>query len=201
MSGAGERALVRGEQVWLRAFEREDLAAYQAAITDVEVALHAGYISVAGSDGVADWYENRVRPRHGKDEWFFVISPLGSREFTGSCWLWNFDSRLGGAELSIFVADPERWGAGLGTDAVKATLDFAFGFIDLLERVWLTTDADNRRAQRAFEKAGFRTDGRVRRHVRRRGQWIDSVLMSVLREEWEALTRPRSWELGQVAPR
>ena len=192
--------MVRGERVWLRGFEREDLTAYQAAITDADVAFHAGYISVAGSDGVADWYESRVRPRHGKDEWYFVISPLGSREFAGSCWLWSFDSRLGGAEFSIFIADPGRWGTGLGTDAVNATLDFAFGFVDRLERVWLTTDADNRRAQRAFEKAGFRTDGLVRRHLRRRGQWVDSVLMSVLREEWEALTRPRSWELSQIPP-
>lgn len=93
----------------------------------------------------------RVRASHGRDAYFFVVSPLASDEFAGTVWLWNLDSRLGGVELSVFLAGPERWGRGLGTDALNAALDFGFGFTDV-ERIWLATDASNVRAQRAFER-------------------------------------------------
>jgi RimJ/RimL family protein N-acetyltransferase len=187
----GEGAHVRGEHVWLRAFERSDLEPYRAAANHADTAA-AGYNLPLGSEDVAAWYEEKVK-RHGTEEYYFVISPLGSDEFLGTAWLWNFDSRLGGAEFSIFLADPKRRGAGLGTDAINAALDFGFGSLEL-EKVWLTTDVDNEPAKRAFEKGGFKVDGVLRHHRVRHGVWIDAVLMSILREDWEALVRPRSWD-------
>jgi RimJ/RimL family protein N-acetyltransferase len=37
-------------------------------------------------------------------------------------------------------------------------------------------------------------DGVLRRHRVRRGVWVDAALMSILRDDWEALDRPRSWD-------
>jgi hypothetical protein len=35
----------------------------------------------------------------------------------------------------------------------------------------------------------------VIRHITRvNGEWIDAVMMSILRAEWEALDRKRSWD-------
>jgi RimJ/RimL family protein N-acetyltransferase len=187
----GARAIVRGERVWLRPFEPADLDAYHHFINDVDVAFWAGYGSPESRDSVESWYEKYVKDKHGSS--FFVICPLGSDEFIGTVWIWESDSRLGGLELSIFVGEPDRWGSGIGTDAMNAALDAAFGF-RRTDRVWLLTSADNARAQRAFEKVGFVREGMLRQQHRVRGKPGDTVLMAILRDEWEQLDRPRSWD-------
>ena len=111
-------------------------------------------------------------------------------------WLWGKGSRLDGLELSVFITAEAGLGQGIGTDAINAALDFIFGSYET-ERVWLTTETANARAQRAFEKAGFRRDGTIRHHFRREGEWCDSALMAITRGDWEALDRPRSWDLHE----
>jgi len=49
----------------------------------------------------------------------------------------------------------------------------------------LTTDADNLRGIRCFQKCGFVREGLLRAHRLRRGQPVNAVTMAVLREEWE----------------
>jgi RimJ/RimL family protein N-acetyltransferase len=191
-AGTDSPQRIRGQRVWLRAIERSDLPAYREAVNSVEVGSWAGFPFPMGPETTERWYEH-VREHHGRDEYFFAISPLGSDEFLGSVWLWSAGSRLDGLELSVFVTEEAGLGTGLGTDAIAAGLDFIFGSYDV-ERVWLTTEAENLRAQRSFEKAGFRSDGTIRHHFRREGRWRDSVLMAILREDWEALERPRSWD-------
>jgi RimJ/RimL family protein N-acetyltransferase len=114
-----------------------------------------------------NWYENSVRDGHGKTGLWFVISPLGGSEFLGTSWLWNRDARLHGpasAELSIYIGDPGRWGSGIGTAAVNATVDARFGSWPF-GKIWLFTSAENERSQRAFAKAGFALDGRLRQQI------------------------------------
>ena len=113
-------------------------------------------------------------------------------------WLRSKGGRLDGLELSVVVTEEAGLGNGIGSDAVDAALDFIFGSYET-ERVWLTTEVDNVRAVRAFEKSGFRVDGTVRHHFRRGGTWRDSALRAIVRGEWEALERPRSWELAAPA--
>jgi RimJ/RimL family protein N-acetyltransferase len=184
---------LRGRQVWLRAFEAADLPAYREAVNSVVVGTWAGFPWPHSEASIERWFSD-VRQRHGHGEYWFAISPLGSDAFLGTVWLWNKGSRLDGLELSILVTAEAGLGRGIGSDAVNAALDFIFGSYEV-ERVWLTTEAANERAQRAFEKAGFRRDGTVRHHFRREGQWRDSALMAILRQDWQALERPRSWDL------
>ena len=188
----GSDARLRGRSVWLRALEEKDLPAYKRAVNSVEVGSWAGYPWPQSDASVERWLAD-VRDRHGEGEYWFAVSPLGSDEFIGTVWLWSKGSRLDGLELSVFVTDEAGLSQGLGTDAIEVALDFIFGSYET-ERVWLTTDLENERARRAFEKAGFRVDGTIRHHFRRGGEWRDSLLMAIVREDWEVLERPRSWE-------
>jgi RimJ/RimL family protein N-acetyltransferase len=191
-------ARLRGQRVWLRAIEATDLEAYRAAVNSVEVGTWAGFPWPHSEASIERWFSD-VSERHGHGEYWFAISPLGSEAFLGSVWLWNKGSRLDGLELSILVTAEAGLGRGIGSDAVNAALDFIFGSYDV-ERVWLTTEASNERAQRAFEKAGFRREGTVRHHFRREGEWRDSALMAIIRQDWASLERPRSWDLLEPRP-
>ncbi len=170
-----------------------DLEPYRRAVNSIEVGTWAGFPYPHSKDSSQRWFEG-VKAQHGQGEYWFAISPLGSDEFIGTVWLWNKGSRLDGLELSVLVTADAGLGRGIGTDAIGAALDFIFGSYEV-ERVWLTTEMSNLRAQRAFERAGFRHDGIIRHHFRREGEWRDSALMAIVRDDWEALDRPRSWAL------
>jgi len=187
-------ARIRGRSVWLRALEATDLPAYKRAVNSVEVGSWAGYPWPHSDQSIDRWYED-VRQRHGHGEYWFAVSPLDSDEFIGTVWLWSKGDRLDGLELSAFVTEEAGLGQGLGSDAIDAALDFIFGSYEV-ERVWLTTESENERARRAFEKCGLQVDGTIRHHFRREGRWRDSLLMAITRDDWEALDRPRSWDLA-----
>ncbi len=63
-----------------------------------------------------------------------------------------------------------------------------------LETIWLDVFTDNEPAKRSYEKAGFSVEGVLRNSYYRVGRFRDAHRMSLLRSEWEALPRPKSWE-------
>ena len=96
---------------------------------------------------------------------------------------WN--NRVGG--LAIGLGDARYWGKGYGSDAVHVIL--RYGFLELnLHRVSLNVFEYNPRAVRAYEKAGFKHEGRVRQELQRGGRRWDVLYMGILRREWLALS-------------
>jgi ribosomal-protein-alanine N-acetyltransferase len=80
----------------------------------------------------------------------------------GNAMYYNIDTIRREAEIGITIGERDYWGRGYGTDAVRALIRLivqATGF----RRIYLKTLDWNVRAQRSFEKAGFRICGRSRR--------------------------------------
>ena len=80
----------------------------------------------------------------------------------GNVMYYNIDTIRREAELGITIGERGSWGQGLGRDAILTLVRHvlrATGF----RRVYLKTLDWNVRAQRAFERAGFRMCGRMRR--------------------------------------
>jgi RimJ/RimL family protein N-acetyltransferase len=88
----------------------------------------------------------------------------------------------GRAELSILIGERGYWSRGLGADAIRCLVGFAFAELGL-RRVTLITDADNVRGVRCYENCGFRHEGVLRAHRLRHGAPIDMLAMAVLRGE------------------
>jgi RimJ/RimL family protein N-acetyltransferase len=55
-----------------------------------------------------------------------------------------------------------------------------------LNRACLRVYAENLRAKRAYEKAGFVEEGRLREAVYKHGKYDDVIMMSILHSEWKA---------------
>lgn len=182
----------RGERVYLRPLEPEDADRISAWYDDDRVRRLMG-----------DPPMSHARRRHRYDEavkadaddaYRFVICDLQDDTPLGRLDVFDIDRQNGNCAFGITLGEPDRWGQGLGTDAVNAVVDFAFGELRM-ERVWLDTDADNRRAQAAYRKAGFREEGRLRHAWFQDGSYTDDIRMALLRDEWLALPRRKSWEL------
>ena len=74
-------------------------------------------------------------------------------------------------------------GQGLGERAWRAFLEFAFKTFDF-HKISLEVLSINQRALNLYVKLGFMEEGVKRHDIRRAGKWIDSIVMSMLREEF-----------------
>ena len=100
----------------------------------------------------------------------------------GSVMFYDIDLNSRQAELGIMIGDKDYWGQGYGTESVDILLDHMFGEYPF-DRVYLHTLTWNYRAQRSFQKSGFKNV----RSVRKGG--YDFILMEIWRVEWEGLRR------------
>ena len=190
--------------MWLRPIEPTDaerLATWRSrAEVNVSTPVRAPISQVAAETETA-----RATASQGVDGYRFVICTRADDTPIGTVALERLDLVNGSASFDISIGVPEAWGHGYGTDALNAIMDFGFGELRL-HRIWLLVYAFNERARRSYERAGFHLEGTFRDGVFRRGAWHDVHEMAILRDEWEAQERPRSWSLdvpgeGDVAGR
>ena len=73
----------------------------------------------------------------------------------------------------------EYIGRGYGTDAMRVIVSYGFREMGL-HRIQLGVAPFNPAGIRAYEKAGFVEEGRLRESVLHDGRWYDEVLMSIL---------------------
>jgi len=183
-----DRPLLRGERVWLRPLEPRDMPAYVAAINDTEVGGIAGYRWPQTVEEATAWLERHAEKSHSGGAFFFAVCELGDDRFIGTTWLKDVNMSSQMAELAIFM-DRDHIGSGWGADAQRALLNFAFTNVGL-QRVYLTVFTANERAIRSYEKLGFQREGLMRRSWRGIRGLEDSLLMAILKEEWEAQNQP-----------
>jgi diamine N-acetyltransferase len=184
--------VVRGERVYLRAAERSDIPTFVRWFNDAET-LSFVLMRAPMSEAMEEQWFERMLETQGKERFLFVICRLNDGQPVGNCGLFDIDYVNGSAGIGITIGEKALWGQGLGTDAMFALLDFGFGQLRL-ERLWLEVYDFNSRARRSYEKCGFVLEGTERHAVYKGGKFLDVQLMSVLRDEWAAQGRKRSWE-------
>ncbi len=90
------------------------------------------------------------------------------------------------AQMGVMIGEQDYWGSGYGTDAIITLLKF--GFHDMnLNRIWLHAFEFNDRAYACYLKCGFQEEGRLRQHYYTEGRYWDSIVMAILRNEFDAL--------------
>jgi len=187
--------LIRGEKVFLRPPERSDLSTFVRWFADADMSSLLGNRAPFSEAGEEQWF-NRMTENQGKDGYNFVMCRLEDGMPFGTISLMRIDRDNGGAGVGIAIGEKSLWGHGYGTDAMRALIDFGFGEVRL-ERIWLDVYDFNERARRSYEKAGFVVEG-VQRHAHfSEGKYRDVLLMSILRDEWQAQDRKRTWDYRQ----
>jgi RimJ/RimL family protein N-acetyltransferase len=171
-----------GELVELRPVTEDDYPALQVAMDDPEVTRFTASRGEIGEEAARKWYRTRGEQTDRLD---LAIVDRASGEVVGEAVLNDWSPEDESCNFRILIG-PAGQGRGLGTEATR--LIVGYGIEELgLHRIDLGVYAFNPRAQRAYEKAGFVTEGVKRDALRWDGEWIDEIMMSVLAPEWKAL--------------
>lgn len=86
------------------------------------------------------------------------------------------------AKLGYAIA-ADYWGRGYATDAARTLVDFGFRELKL-HRISAAMGPDNTASIVIAHRLGMTYEGRIRDHVYTNGQWRDSLLYSILFDEW-----------------
>jgi RimJ/RimL family protein N-acetyltransferase len=135
--------------------------------------IRAWLAGLAGQHDRADWAVIRLADDQHPEEHH------RKERYLGEVVLNDLDPDNESVGFRIALAPAEVLGQGYGTEATRAVVAHAFDDLGL-HRVALEVFAFNPRAQRAYEKAGFTTEGRQRDALRWDGEWVDAISMAML---------------------
>jgi ribosomal-protein-alanine N-acetyltransferase len=183
---------IRGEQVYLRPAEREDIDRFVRWFSDAETTRFLAVRAPFSKPMEERWFESMLETQ-GKSTYHFVICLLADGTPIGTAGFHHVNHEDGHASFGISIGEKGEWSKGYGTDALRAICDFGFGQLRL-ERIELDVYEPNRRAQRSYQKAGFVTEGTLRHAHFSNGTFHDVLRMSLLRDEWEAQPRRPAWD-------
>ena len=176
--------MIYGERIRLRHIEREDLPRFVAWLNDPEVRQGLSLYLPLSQATEEQWFENMLK--RPKDEHPFAIEIKAGEgwEMIGNCGIFSIDWRNRSAEIGIFIGEKRYWNQGYGAETMRLLLRHGFNTLNL-HRLFLRVFENNARAVRAYEKAGFVHEGRMRQAEFSGGDYVDVLFMSVLRPEWQ----------------
>lgn len=174
-----------GDGTRLREFRQEDL-------DDV--------LAVVGDERVTSWLSFDSRDRAQALEMIRTITrraqEIPRQEYYLAVTRSDDDRLIGFVRLALdgvqaaklgYAIGADHWGHGYATDAVRAMLRFGFGTLGL-HRVSAAIGPENQSSIAVVKRLGLTYEGRIRHHVRTNGGWRDSLLYSILDDDWSAET-------------
>lgn len=176
-----------GKRLILRELQPQDLPAVHAYGSHLEGVRYQPWGPNSPEDSRAFLRhvlaEAAARPRRN---YTLAVELLEDSHVAGTVSLTVRDAQHAQAELGYFL-HPDLWGNGYATEAARLILGFAFSEL-ALHRVFATVDPRNLASVRVLEKLGMTLEGRMRENMLLRDGWRDSLLYSLLIQEWAALS-------------
>ncbi|PSL40161.1 RimJ/RimL family protein N-acetyltransferase [Planomicrobium soli] len=87
-----------------------------------------------------------------------------------------------------YIVNPAYWGQGIATETARRLVEFGFSELGL-HRIYATCDPRNIASQKILEKIGMVKEGLMREDLLMKDGWRDSLLYSVLEQEWREMEK------------
>ena len=169
--------MLEGKNVNLRIMEKEDLPLIAEWFNKPEVFGEYNPLHQVSRTEAEKMFEN---PHEEKS--FIIEKKDGSKiGFITHFYVLH----VAGRQLEIgYSLVPSERGKGYGTEATQLMVDYLFLSKDTI-RIQAQTDLRNVASHKLLEKVGFKKEGTLRKSFFMRGEWRDSYIYSILREEWK----------------
>jgi RimJ/RimL family protein N-acetyltransferase len=177
----------------LRPFVLEDLEDVNNYSSDIDVTkhLHWGPYSEKETKNFINMAISEAGQK-GRTRYRFALTLKDENRAIGSLAVRvvSTDDR----EASIgFVVGKGYWGMGYGSEAVYGLLFFGFDVLKM-HRISASCTSENIGSIKVLEKVGMTREGVLRHNRFVKGAWRDSVIYSMLEDEWlEGETSTNEW--------
>jgi len=183
--------LLGGGRVTLRQLQAGDAPSLLAMLSTPEVArfITPPPTTVEGFERFIEWtHHQRAMGTYA----CFAVVPEGLQTAVGTFQVRQLEPSFATAEWGFAIGSP-FWGTGVFGEAARLTLEFAFTVLGV-HRLEARAAAMNGRGNGALMKAGAVREGVLRKAFLNRGEYLDQVLWSIVREDWmQAQTTKAVW--------
>jgi len=183
--------VLSGEKVTLRELRLSDAPSLLAMLSTEEVArfISPPPTTVEGFERFISWtHRERAAGRYA----CYAVVPHGMDTAIGIFQVRELEPGFATAEWGFAIGSP-FWGTGVFGEAARLTLEFAFTVLGV-HRLEARAAAMNGRGNGALMKAGAVREGVLRKAFLNRGEYLDQVLWSIVREDWmQAQTTKAVW--------
>lgn len=111
------------------------------------------------------------------------IEKKGTGQLIGTCGFHLINNHHKRAEIG-YELDDTYWGQGYATEALQSMLAYGFETLQLI-RIAAVVYVENKASQNLLSKAGFQEEGLLRKHMIQNEVAHDTILYSLLKEEWK----------------
>lgn len=175
-------------RIRFRFAEKTDLPVFVKWFNDAEFRANLQWIFPMSMASEEIWFENMLK-RPIREQTLCIETQIdGIWTLIGNCNLMNFNDLARSSELGIAIGEKSLWNQGFGTEAMKLLIWHGFTNMNL-NRIMLRVYASNPRAVRCYEKAGMTKEATLREGHYRDGKFVDVLLYSILRSEWDGLSK------------
>src|SRR3954454_2571902 len=177
--------IVVGDKVALGPLRRDLAADYARWMNQLEVRSGLDHMGIATPESQERWVQDNLErgAKREPEAVEFTVYDRSDSVPVGTAGLFHISHAHRRATFGIAIG--ERRGQGLGTEATRLVLDFAFHVLHL-RNVMLETLEWNIAGLTAYERAGFRRIGIRRGAAMSRGRRADVVLMDAVPEDFGA---------------
>lgn len=169
---------LEGEQLYLRPIEERDAEGnYPHWLNDPDVCRYNSHGDVTYTRAMAQAYIASVtdNPAYA----VFAICLRKDSRHVGNIALQQISAKNRSAEFAILIGEPSVYGKGIGYEAGKLLLDYAFHTLKL-HRIYCGTHIENIAMQHLALKLGMSEEGRRREAIFKNGKFADVVEYGLL---------------------
>lgn len=173
---------IYGEKIILRQIQEEDIEDYYNAgfsFEHEEVNRLTGTKVKVTRESIEAYVRKIVKDELRHD--FLIIDKY--KNIIGESVINEFDEELNAANFRICIFKTENFEKGIGSEAIKLTVKFAFENLKL-NRLQLEVFDFNKRAYNAYKKAGFILEGTLREAEIIDNKYCDVLVMSILKKDY-----------------
>ncbi len=177
----GLGGIVKGKKTTLRATAEDDLTSIARWSADMRLRRLARPWHEPAMP--ATWKERLVEQTKDKDNVLWSIDAGGTlvgMVKAGFGW----EPHRDGANIGLFLIDPDQWRKGYGLDAAIALHRYFFDYLDL-RRVSTGHTTENAGAHRIAERLGYVEFARQHQAFFREGQYVDETWLVLDRAHWD----------------
>jgi ribosomal-protein-alanine N-acetyltransferase len=171
------------ERLRLREFTMEDAGSLHKVYGNPEATRHLSF-EPRTADQVDEIIASAIKSasEEPRNVYMLAVAGISSDELVGAARLALGEHQS--AQIG-FALRPDQWGMGKGVETVR--LLHRLGFAELgVHRIWGARSPLNDASARTMTSAGMVEEGTIRGHLRTRGAWRDSVVHSILSDEYDS---------------
>ncbi|MHA1976720.1 MAG: GNAT family N-acetyltransferase [Candidatus Hodarchaeales archaeon] len=176
--------MIYGKNIYLRGVELSDVPELMKYWNNRELKRFLHAITPHAIQEEEEWVRKTWSERRKGKSYVFAVVLVDSNLYIGNVEVSIMDTLSRRGNLGIAIFNPNYWSKGHGTEAIGMILGYSFTTLNL-HSVQLSVFSNNPRAQRCYEKNGFKKTGVRREALYSDGEYLDIYLLDITKNEWK----------------